>query len=110
MTGKDKEKFRRSKTWKDFKKIMDAQLPYDYVTHKKLSKRHQLHHLNLNPADYTKLNKDNFINLNSESHKIIHWIYSRYTRDPSIIDRIKEVIDIMYIINQGKDIKDFDKL
>lgn len=109
MNGKEKEKFRRTSTWKAFKKLMDKLQPFDYVTKKKLTKRHQLHHLDLNPEHYTILDNNNFINLNPETHKIIHWIYSRYTRDPEIINRIKEVIDIMYKINEGKDVKDFDK-
>lgn len=109
MNGKEKGKFRRSKNWLNFKKYIDKLQPVDQLTKKKLSKRHQLHHLNLDPDKYTILEENYFLNLNPESHKIIHWIYSRYVKDPLIIDRLKEIIDKMYAINNGKDIKDYLK-
>jgi len=107
MNGKEKQKFRNSKTWKEFKKKIDKLQPVDQLTRKKLSKRHQLHHLDLNPDNYEKLLQENFLNLNPESHKIIHWVYSRYIKDPAIIERMTDIIKAMYILNNGKDVKDY---
>lgn len=110
MTGEEKTKFRKTKNWKDFKNKMDKLQPMDQLTNKKLSKRHQLHHLNLDPKKYTELKEENFTNLNPESHKVIHWIYSRYCRDPKFMARLIDIINRMIYINEGRDISDYLKI
>lgn len=108
MNGKQKSKFRRTKAWTELKRKVDKLQPVDQLTHSKLTKRHQLHHMDLDPSHYTDLsNIEHFRNLNPESHKVLHWFYSRYVKDPLILDRLHELLAAMYVINNGKDIRDF---
>ena len=110
-TQKKKAKFRSSKSWKLFRhkisvwklfrhKISVKQKGLDYITHAKLRKMSNLHHMDLNEKNYTNLdNEDNFIFCNHNTHCWIHEIYTYYKKDPEVLERLKEVLDRMVEIN-----------
>ncbi len=96
-----KKAFRQKKIWKTFKHTMNVKdKGKDYITNKKLLRGYELHHLDLNPDNYSVLNEDNFISLNKMTHKVIHFIYGCYKEDEGIMDRLKEVLDKMIEINK----------
>ena len=98
---KKKSRFRASKIWLAFRhKISVKQKGLDYITHAKLRKMSNLHHMDLDEKHYTDLsNEDNFVFLNHSSHRWIHEIFSYYKKDPAVLERLKEVLDKMLEIN-----------
>lgn len=98
---KKKRSFRNSKAWKSFKHVISVkQGGLDFITKAKLRKYSALHHIDLNPANYTDLsNENNFIFLNNECHKLVHYLYTYYKKDRELIDRLKNVLDLMVEVN-----------
>ena len=97
---KAKRNFRQNKRWKIFKQEMkDRCGKVDAITQKKLYRTWQLHHRNLNEAEYENLREDWFLPCNNLTHKFIHWLYNYFVKDPAIIDRIKAEMEKMKEIN-----------
>ena len=94
-----KKEFRKSKVWKDFTKELKAERKVDALTHAKLRKGSLSHHLDLKPDNYEKLVKDNFECLNMKSHDVVHFMYNYYKKDPTIIDRLKNILHKMVLLN-----------
>lgn len=94
-----KEKFRKSREWKDFRARMAVLFEHqDYITKKRLIKGFNVHHLRteLSESDYCDIShEDEFIPLNSQCHKLVHYIFTYYQKDKTIIDRLVEVLDKM---------------
>ena len=107
IDGKTKAEFRKTEIWKNFRKLFDGKI--DYITQKKLPKKYNLHHMKLDSRFYTDLNEDNFQPMLNSVHDFIHWLYGYYRKDKLILDRIKEILDKMVLLNDGKDVKDFSK-
>lgn len=100
MVQKDKKKFRDSSIWKHFRKKMKERDKVDQITNKPLLKGFQLHHLNLDEKQYKNIDvEDNFVCLNRMTHSMVHFLYRYYQKDPSIIDRLKSILDKMREIN-----------
>ena len=96
---KSKRNFRNSKTWKDFKKKMKAECNgIDKITNHKLRKGWQLHHQCLEEKEYQNL-KRGFLCCNNLTHKVIHWLWTYYQKDPAIIDRLRKEMEIMRLEN-----------
>lgn len=106
IDGKIKAKFRLTSVWKTFRKFMQDKYKVDFLTHRKLKRGWQLHHMNFLPTAYTDLNEECFICLNPQQHDVIHTIYSEYVKDTSYLDRLIDLIKKHYELNDGKDIKD----
>lgn len=106
MTDNERKKrnFRASVKWKKFRHFKNVeQKGLCYITHKKLLKRAQLHHMDLNPEHYEDISKpENFVFVNASVHDWLHEIYRYYKTDPTILDRLREVLDKMVEINNGK--------
>lgn len=105
IDGRMKSKFRLTDTWKNFRKKFDDQT--DPITLKKLPKKYNLHHLVLNPAEYTDLDESKFRPHSNSMHDLIHLLYEYYRKDKDILKRIKEELDLMVNLNGGLDVKDF---
>ena len=98
---KSKRKFRQSKEWKTFRNFMKKLSGNkDLITNKPLRKGYQVHHYNLDENKYTELLIDNFLCCNNLTHKVIHWLWTYYQKDPQIIDRLKCAMEKMKEINQ----------
>ena len=96
-----KSKFRKSKEWKEFRKrIFDKQDRKDIITGKKLYKGYNVHHLDMSVENYDKLTEENFIAVNKQTHKVLHFLFRYYQKDPNILDRLKEVLDRMNELNE----------
>ena len=95
-----KKAFRKTKTWKDFTKELKAERKVDALTLAKLRKGSLSHHLDLNPDNYEVLDKANFECLNMKSHDIVHFMYNYYKKDPAIIDRLKDILHKMILLNR----------
>ena len=97
-----KSKFRSSAKWKKFRHFMNVkQGGLCYVTHKKLLKAANLHHLDLNEKHYEDLsNPENFVFINKSIHDVIHVLWRYYEKDPLVLDRLKEVLERMKILNK----------
>ena len=116
----EKDWFRRTHTFRDFRESFRYEGEKEFKNGKKkpikakdpftgndLKSNFQLHHLDLDPKNYTELLREHFVACNANTHDIIHDIYTQYCKDPKSLDRLVEIIKKMYEINQGKDIKDF---
>jgi hypothetical protein len=102
-TQKAKKKFRQTKEWKNFRKLMFSKSgKVDRITQKPLRKGWQLHHLLLDETRYAELDEENFVCLNNLTHKFVHWCYGYYQKDPAIIDRIRAELEKMKEINIDK--------
>lgn len=98
--SKAKASFRNSKKWKNFREELYRESPRDYITHKKLRKGYNVHHLDLNPEHYQDVeDHGKFINVNHNTHSWIHELYVYYHKDRAVLDRLKEVLDKMCDIN-----------
>lgn len=96
---RDKRNFRNTSAWKKFRHEVISKQKTDYITGKKLLKGCQVHHEDLDPTHYKDLNPENFVALNSSTHKMVHWIWTYYSKDEAVIDRLKEVLDRMKELN-----------
>lgn len=110
VNGKEKAAFRTTTVWKEFrKKKFTSCGGIDAVTLRKLPKRYQNHHLNLNPKCYTDLNPNNFELLSPSIHDVCHLLYGYYRKDKNVLKRLQRILDRMVEINDGKDICDYRK-
>lgn len=98
---KKKRAFRNSAKWKKFKHFKNVeQKGLCYITQKKILKGATLHHLDLDENNYSDISKpENFVYVNKSIHEVIHVIWRYYKNDPSVLDRIKEVLDRMVELN-----------
>ena len=103
MNQKDKNKFRRSKKWTDFRKKLRKERKVDALTGKALTPRANLHHMDLDEDHYTNLtNEDNFLFLNTQSHEIIHFFYGhgKNRKDwRALIAKLVELLELHDKIN-----------
>ena len=72
----------------------------DIITGKKLYKGYNVHHLDMSTENYEKLEEDNFICLNKQMHETIHTLFRYYKKDPTVLDRLKTVLDRMNELNK----------
>lgn len=94
MNSVERTNFRKRKIWLDFRESFRKEK--DALTGSKLSKRFNLHHLDMNPQHYDDLShRENFVPLNSKSHDLIHFLLSYYKKDPAVLDRLKDLLDRM---------------
>ena len=97
--NEQKKEFRKSKEWKEFTKALKEERKVDALTLQKLRKGSISHHLDLNPDNYKVLDKANFETLNMKSHEVVHFLYNYYKKDPTIIDRLKDILHKMILLN-----------
>lgn len=112
-----KEQFRKSPEWKEFRSHMAIVFNHrDYITGRKLIKGYNVHHLKVNqePEAYCDLsNESNFIPLNSYCHKLLHYLFSYYKKDKTVLIRLQEILDKMCSLSESEinsiDQKDMDE-
>lgn len=94
-----KEKFRKSREWKEFRSKMAVLANHrDYITGKRLVKGYNVHHLRTEQEaeNYCDIsNESEFLPLNPQSHKLLHYLFTYYQKDRGIIGRLVEVLDKM---------------
>lgn len=97
-----KQEFRTSDTWREFREDFLAENTEDYITHKSLKPDAHVHHLCETDSieEYKKLDPERFVPLNEKMHDVVHAMYSEYCRDPAVIDRLKDVLDKMKSYSQ----------
>lgn len=101
---KSKRNFRKTERWKSFKAFMKERCgAVDAITLKKLYKTWQLHHRNLDESEYQNLRADWFLPCNNLTHKVLHWLYTYYQKDPQIIYRLRDEMERMKEINSNAD-------
>lgn len=104
MTTKERARFRATKAWKDWRKrIKELWNGKDALTGKPLRRGWNLHHLDMNHDEecYTDLsNESRFLPLNRESHDTVHFLYTYYRKDPDILDRLEDILQMMKNINE----------
>lgn len=96
MASSAKVKFRSTKEWREFRLNMISKRGTDYVTGSKLSKRCNLHHLDMREENYADLDEERFMPLNQSTHDAVHFLYRYYVKDRTIIDRLRHVMEMMY--------------
>jgi hypothetical protein len=100
-----KVEFRKSDEWRNFRKVVaEAFSNKDFITGKKLTKGFNVHHLHMDQdmEGYCDLSKvDEFMPLNRYTHKLLHYLFTYYKKDPSILERLKEVLDKMQSLSKA---------
>ena len=98
-----KEKFRKSREWKEFRAKMAILFNHrDYITGKKLVKGFNVHHMRTEQDEehYCDIsNEKEFIPLNSQCHKLLHYLFTYYQKDRTVMDRLVEILDKMCELN-----------
>ena len=97
-TQKDKTKFRATRRWQNFRSEMYSRANgKDEITGKPLRKGHwNLHHLDLDSANYEVLEEDRFLCLNNQTHDFLHWAYRYYRNDgKAFIDSFEDALERM---------------
>lgn len=102
MNQQEKNKFRASSKWKNWRKYLRSKCNKDELTNKPLYKGFQVHHLDLNPDHYQYLVESHFVLLNRKSHDFIHWAYTYYKSDPDFLNRVTNLLNRMKEINTVK--------
>lgn len=101
MSQKEKNKFRRSSKWLEFRAYQKKKHNIDCITLSPLRKGWNLHHLDLNEEHYEDLsNESHFVPLNKKTHDVIHFLYIYYKKDEKVLERLKELLNQMKEINQ----------
>ena len=96
MTRAEREKFRKSHVWKEFRAKCRLHTSKDFITKAPLEKNWNLHHLDLEVTRYTDISDMNrFMPLNKKTHEIIHELFKWYKKDHKVLDRIKQVLEMM---------------
>lgn len=96
-----KAKFRQTKDWKTFRiKIAEKQDNKDIITGKPLRKGYNCHHLDMSAENYDQLTEENFIALNKQTHETLHFLFRYYQKDPTVLDRLKTILDRMNELNK----------
>ena len=70
----------------------------DYITGRRLVKGFNVHHLKTDQDSETYCdisNDQEFIPLNSYCHKMLHYLFIYYQKDPTVMNRLKEILDKM---------------
>jgi len=100
MNSSERAAFRRRKQWLEFRESFRKEK--DALTGSKLSRRFNLHHLDLNPSHYSDLShRENFVPLNSQSHDFVHWGLCYYKKDPEgFISRMRDIWDKMIELDE----------
>lgn len=93
---KEREKFRKSRTWLEFRAKLRLKVTKDFITKDPLTKTWNLHHLDLRVQHYDKLEDENrFLPLNKKTHEMVHELFKVYKRDRQVLERLKKVLDLM---------------
>lgn len=96
MNKAQREKFRKSEKWKAFRAKCRLHTSKDFITKQFLEKNWNLHHLDLNVNRYDDLSDMNkFMPLNKKTHETIHELFKWYKKDRKVLDRIKQVLEMM---------------
>jgi len=96
-----KAEFLKSLKWKRWRYIiLDFYGNKDMLTLKPLRKLWNCHHLDMREEHYTILKEERFRPLNTNSHDCIHFLYPYYKKDPFIIDRLRQILDLMVEFNE----------
>ena len=102
---KERAKFRSTEKWKELRKQFKEEQENDPVTLKPLGLRFNLHHMRCEKKFKEKKyyedisNKENFLALNSETHKIVHYLFNYYKKDPDVLKRLEAVLSKMRELN-----------
>lgn len=98
---KHKSQVRRSKHWQCFRRKLKSIRRCDEITLMPLRAGWNLHHMDMSDGNYDDLSdEDKFRCYNRLTHKLIHWLFPYYCKDRTIIDRIKNDLEVMRQLNE----------
>lgn len=99
--SRNKAKFRQSKKWKCFRKDLKHLRKYDEITMMPLHAGFAVHHCDMHEEHYADIDDETrFRVYNKTSHRLIHFLYNYYVKDPTIIDRIRNDLEVMKLLNE----------
>ena len=98
---KTKEAFRKTVEWRNFRTLMrKEQKGKDAITLQPLRQGWNLHHKRMGIDTYTDItNHDDFVCLNKSTHELLHHLWRYYAKDPSVLERLKQLLEEMRLKN-----------
>lgn len=93
MTQKEKSKFRASSKWKNFRSYLAKKRKVDYISQRPLRSGFNVHHCD--EKHYDLLDEERFYCLQKSMHQVVHRLYTYYKKDPTIIERLEEILQKM---------------
>lgn len=92
-----KKKVRDTAAWRQLRlDIADEHDNLCALTKKKLLKGWQNHHLDMSEENYDDFSDHSkFVPLNRAAHDLVHTLFRYYRKDPTILDRLKDILDKM---------------
>lgn len=98
MNRDQRNDFRKSDKWKQFKYKIRLKCSRDWITKEPLARDWNLHHLDLNTKRYDQIDDMNrFMPLNPKTHKLIHELFKLYRKDHKVLERITKVLEKMEV-------------
>lgn len=94
---------RKTPAWRQLRTdIVEEYNNKDALTLKPLRLGFNVHHLDMNVDRYDDLSIEKFRPLNKASHDVVHTLYRYYEKDETILERLKEILDMMVKYNSNK--------
>lgn len=96
MNYKERSQFRKTDAWHKWKAKCRLHCTRDFITKETLQSDWNLHHLDLDVSRYDNItDMKRFMPLNKKTHETVHTLYKWYKKDHKVLDRIKQVLDMM---------------
>lgn len=96
--------FRRSAVWKKLRAKIKKQQKTDFITGNPLTRQYNLHHLDLNPQNYTNIeDESHFIGLNTMSHELVHFVFGDGKNRKDWRNRLKKLEEICLLMEMIND-------
>ncbi len=95
-----KKKVRSTSKWRKFRSDLIRKRKFDALTGKRLLKGCQLHHADMSAENYEDFDESKYYTLNRNSHKFIHFIYTYFETDESVLDRLRLILKHMKELNK----------
>ena len=109
ITSKEKNLFRTTSFWRNFRRSLKEKRKIDFLTGRKLTKTWNLHHMRFDPRLYTDLDEEYFMCLNNQMHELLHICISETMKNPHFLDKLREVVEYHIKLNKNKDVREWGK-
>ena len=98
--AKKKNIVRQSHEWKELREEVRKSQRTDPLTNSRLTKDFNCHHMDMNPDNYSDLNREKFVGLNKLSHTVIHF-FAEMKDWRAAVAKLTELLERMEELSDG---------